>query len=328
MVGRWLRLHISYPAELFWGALSAQLSILCTFGSIIFVDTTFDKVEKLLLTTIMVSANGVSVPCAWLFHMEKDMETYEKFFRWVTAECKGRLNVQWVVGDFDLALRNAAVAVWQCRWIGDWFHFQQVLCIFSLILCSLSLFVNCVKANCRWLHSNGYSHLRSQVAQRLAIVFNSASPDLLRKALDDFLTFAVQIVGAAYELYFRQEWLQVHPPEIWARCYRTPNVPNGDAICEAYHSRLERILGHQVPSTALHEVSFGLTHLQQRADRAVLLLLDDFKHTQLTLTTPKLLEAHKRALATKQKYLAGAKRRCQGTLILFFFFCKELCVSN
>jgi hypothetical protein len=103
-----------------------MVTLLEQYGHKIMVDGTFETVELgLVLSTILIEANGLAVPTVWLLADRQTTETYEWFFRYV-LNIAPMWELRTVYADFDSAVRAALRIVFEAKGVlffGDSFHF-------------------------------------------------------------------------------------------------------------------------------------------------------------------------------------------------------------
>lgn len=107
-------------------ATAFMLNMLLQYGHTIFADGTFQVTELgLVLTTIMVTINGIGFPAAWLLSNSGTAVNYEWFLTQVKAAIKtGTWTVEVAYTDFDKALRGGIKHVFPSAiLLGDSFHF-------------------------------------------------------------------------------------------------------------------------------------------------------------------------------------------------------------
>jgi transposase-like protein len=109
--------------------------------------------------------------------------------------------------DFEEALASAFTAVFpNCTIMRDYFHFKQ--------------------ANLRKLQKIGLSHLRSEVAADLSVIWNADTKKEFDTLLDEFLN-KWDRRAPSYTDYFRRVFVGQHPSHTWAAFGRGKDAPSG-----------------------------------------------------------------------------------------------------
>jgi hypothetical protein len=94
-------------------AADTQLELLKTYGHTLFIDGTFSVSElDLTLITLMVKVNEIGIPACWILTNSQTERNYENLLQYVVQETEGRLQPQFIIGDFEEAFHHATSKVW------------------------------------------------------------------------------------------------------------------------------------------------------------------------------------------------------------------------
>jgi hypothetical protein len=185
-------------------------SLLQQYGEILFIDGTFDICEqKLILTTVMMSVDGIGVPAAWLLSNSKTTDNYEAFFKCLSTIAENKLDPKFILCDYEIALREAPKRVWPSVVVyGDAFHFVQ--------------------CNVKWMKSQN-SSLVKELVVTLRVLWASPTMERFQSNLNNF-TVKWASSCPAYIAYFNKTWLKTYAPVSWAYWGRMEKVPSGTFI--------------------------------------------------------------------------------------------------
>jgi hypothetical protein len=91
-------------------ATTNGLNLLADHGNHFFhMDGTFNVINLALeLTTIMVRVGDISVPVVWVFMQNHTTEDYGRALRDIRYLTQNRWRPDWIICDFETAMRNAA----------------------------------------------------------------------------------------------------------------------------------------------------------------------------------------------------------------------------
>jgi hypothetical protein len=318
--------------------LDEQLEVLATHGDIVMLDTTFDRagratedglfVGKFRLTTLLVLVDGTGVAVASCIHLAMTKDLYAEMLADLLRLSKGRFKPQVILCDYSDAIRSAAHSVFpHIKAVGDKFHLAQVgsrplyVCADSRDVLDELNAVLVLQAIVRWANKNNLSDRGPEMSADVMLMAECASEAELKPALVRFEAKWSKECLAFYK-YFCEVWLSRYTTMLWAKCYRAPEAPNGDSaleghvipsVCErrdraerewhwndSYHNHL-RILMRTATSDG-----------QSRIDRAMYLLYRDAQVQLLTINTPHLAQAKKRAREQRLKYFHDSRLANKG----------------
>lgn len=278
-----------------------MLKMLLQYGQTICIDGTYRVAElSLVLTTIMVTINGIGVPVAWLLSNSATTANYEWFLMQIKLATinNGTWKVDVCYSDFENALRAAVRAVFPgALLLGDSWHFFY--------------------DNRKWVRKNGGSVYlllflyfsnstlilsihRDDVNTTLHVLWASPTKSDFETNLTVFLQLW-DVKFPPYAKYFRLQWISTVPPDSWAGysfpkcifyfyCYLImfpyfnhyllyfllPYIVDetGDHKLEGYHLRLKVV---------------GLKE-EKKLDFAVVSLRKEADYMEKILTTPILYQ--------------------------------------
>lgn len=245
-----------YPTICIILSTPTGLNLLHQYGQTLYVDGTFSICEeKLILTTIMVKVNEIGIPVTWMLSDSRSTANYKKYFKFITKKTENRLNPFVVLGDFEDALRQAAVSVWpRCVYYGDAFHF--------------------LRDNMKWLNSHQLSHIKSEIQTMLQILWLSPSKSEFQLNLKHFVDTWSES-NSPYIQYFTTTWINRYQPSLWAYFARGKDIPSGDQMLEGWHNRLQ---------------NYVVTQKEEAVDQVVILLWNEWLYYEAILTNPSLYQ--------------------------------------
>lgn len=90
-----------------------------------------------------------------------------------------------------------------------------------------------MQANVRWMQQHSLPGLMSEVARDIMALASELSIDKFGKLLDQFrLKWSTK--QPQYLQYFEATWRDRNPATLWAKCFRNPSLPDGDATLEGH----------------------------------------------------------------------------------------------
>ncbi len=192
------------------------------YSELIFVTTLSICEDHLMLTTVKVKVQDVTVPVAFFLHSHRLDNEYAYFFKTLKALSGDWMRPSAIIGDQEDGLRIAAEQVFPSAMYNiDYFCFMQ--------------------ANTQWLQRNqGDRHVKVFTGHLRELVWAS-SLNTLQHKLNNFAPIWTKRF-APFVRYFDQQWVRHCNPALWAAFGRPVGQPLGDQHFEDWNQRLQNLI--------------------------------------------------------------------------------------
>ncbi len=191
------------------------------YSKLIFVTTLSIYEDHLMLTTVKVKVQDVTVPVAFFLHSHRLDNEYAYFFKTLKDLSGDWMSPSTIIGDQEDGLRIAAEQVFPSATYNiDYFCFMQ--------------------ANTQWLQRNqGDCHVKAFIGHLRELIW-ALSPNTLQHKLNNFTSIWTKRF-APFARYFDQQWVRHCNPALWAAFGRPAGLPMGDQHFEDWNQRLQTL---------------------------------------------------------------------------------------